>query len=167
MVSEQQLNLWYLLTWAVYCMISLHYQLHQIQVALCVCLNCEDDLDVTWLWFLLSQDDKTAEDDSINKRRRKGNNYLTEVRSPNKVSQSAHTFVFVRRNVNVITLISPLCPWRGTSCLVTVRSLLARTESCGRIRSAPWQLSCSPNLRRTPRQRRHEARWEAQSSVGG
>lgn len=96
-------------------MISLHYQLHQIQVALCVCLNWADDLDVTLLWFLLSQDDKTAEDDSINKRRRKGNNYLTEVRSPNKVSQStwwcwaeesAHMFVFLRRNVNVITLTS-------------------------------------------------------------
>lgn len=30
---------------------------------------------------LLSQDDKKLEDDSVNKRRRKGNHYLTEVSS--------------------------------------------------------------------------------------
>lgn len=31
------------------------------------------------LWCLLSQDDKKLEDDSVNKRRRKGNHYLSEV----------------------------------------------------------------------------------------
>lgn len=61
-------------------------------------------------------------------------------------------------------LLSPLwsclCPWHGNSCPVTVHPLQVRMESCGRIRSAPWQLSCWPNLRRTLQQHRRAARWE-------
>lgn len=73
-----------------------------------------------FFWCLLSQEDKKPEEDSVNKRRRKGNHYLSEVgrdleRKPFQMSlpstaQSFHLFSRPRRPV---VLSQRSSCWRG------------------------------------------------------